>query len=397
MISDSVNDLAVAQIARSAIWDDGTWHPRNHLGTLTHVITLKDGPGDDQTLTLTGNQTGRFYVLPGDWTIDTRSYIDGVLIGVGNLTVNISRGMSGPITITKEAPDDFSTVQITFNPGSGSFSNLGAGVVLTTYVPTGARVHRPENPSRSGFGFVNWFTQAVGIDPDDTFLYNLNTPVTSNLALFAGWSENFYTVTYRWNYSGALAGGIFDTLTNIGHGATLPLPAVISRTGFRFNGWFREASATNAWNFSSDTVTSNINLYAGWSTYINNVAINVTYPVTGVTPDMTPSGIGNFTVTSVVWTNTTTGTPLTGADEFTVGSAYRIDITLEANNGFAFPDTLDATISGQNVIAPDVSPGGNAVTLSHTFTVTDGPILSLLPASFLNFNNLDFWLYTTGC
>jgi uncharacterized repeat protein (TIGR02543 family) len=51
---------------------------------------------------------------------------------------------------------------------------------------------------------------------------------------------------------------------NSGDKATEPVPAP-TKEGLTFAGWFKEAECTNAWVFSSDTVTSNITLYAQWT------------------------------------------------------------------------------------------------------------------------------------
>ncbi|MFV0352440.1 MAG: InlB B-repeat-containing protein [Oscillospiraceae bacterium] len=41
-------------------------------------------------------------------------------------------------------------------------------------------------------------------------------------------------------------------------------PANPTRTGFTFVGWYKESAGTNAWNFNSDVVNSDITLYAVW-------------------------------------------------------------------------------------------------------------------------------------
>lgn len=42
-------------------------------------------------------------------------------------------------------------------------------------------------------------------------------------------------------------------------------PEVPTASGYRFDGWFKEESYTNLWNFETDKVTSNITLYAKWT------------------------------------------------------------------------------------------------------------------------------------
>ena len=47
--------------------------------------------------------------------------------------------------------------------------------------------------------------------------------------------------------------------------------------GCIFKGWYKEASCTNLWNFSTDTVTENTTLYAKWTVTIG-YAIGADFP-----------------------------------------------------------------------------------------------------------------------
>jgi len=57
-----------------------------------------------------------------------------------------------------------------------------------------------------------------------------------------------------------------STVPNISFnsGNTILEPAAPVKTGFSFAGWYKEASCTNKWNFSTEPVTENITLYAKW-------------------------------------------------------------------------------------------------------------------------------------
>lgn len=47
-------------------------------------------------------------------------------------------------------------------------------------------------------------------------------------------------------------------------GELLDEPEVPTREGYRFVGWFRDASCTEAWLLESDTVEGDMTLYAAW-------------------------------------------------------------------------------------------------------------------------------------
>jgi uncharacterized repeat protein (TIGR02543 family) len=54
-------------------------------------------------------------------------------------------------------------------------------------------------------------------------------------------------------------------LANIVNGSVITRPPDPTRAGFTFINWFREPTGTIPWNFATDTVTANVNLYARWN------------------------------------------------------------------------------------------------------------------------------------
>ena len=64
-----------------------------------------------------------------------------------------------------------------------NFNSNGGSPVQTQYIDEGYTATRPENPTRSGFNFDNWY-----IEPDFINIYNFYTPVTSNMTLHAKWN-----------------------------------------------------------------------------------------------------------------------------------------------------------------------------------------------------------------
>lgn len=68
-----------------------------------------------------------------------------------------------------------------------------------------------------------------------------------------------YTVTFNSNGGSAVAS------QEVSSGGLVTRPADPTKSGLTFGGWYKEAGLTTAWNFASDTVTSNITLYAKWS------------------------------------------------------------------------------------------------------------------------------------
>jgi uncharacterized repeat protein (TIGR02543 family) len=101
----------------------------------------------------------------------------------------------------------------------------------------------------------NWMTYTAG----QTFIVPGN-----NVTLTAVWIPvpATYTVTYNNNNTN---GGVYTTQTTIAVGSTLTAPTKPSRIGYSFIGWYKDAACVNVWNFDTDTIKADINLYAKWA------------------------------------------------------------------------------------------------------------------------------------
>lgn len=73
-------------------------------------------------------------------------------------------------------------------------------------------------------------------------------------------SENTLTVTFEEN-----GGSAVPDIVGLSYKAAITAPAAPTKTGYAFGGWYKEAACTNLWNFSTDTVTEDITLYAQWT------------------------------------------------------------------------------------------------------------------------------------
>ncbi len=89
-------------------------------------------------------------------------------------------------------------------------------------------------------------------DSSDSLDSNSNTSVDSNTT---------YTVTFNLNYEGAQGAPMSQTISYLGF-VTEPTEPV--RIGYDFEHWATTINGTIAWNFASDTVTSDLTLFAIW-------------------------------------------------------------------------------------------------------------------------------------
>ena len=109
--------------------------------------------------------------------------------------------------------------------------------------------------------------------------------MTADKTVYAKWTINTYTVTYKNNYNNTDATD-FNTLAVV-YGSKLSAPTQPTRTGYTFGGWYTEAACTDAWNFRNNTVADNITLYAKW-TAAPNTTYSVTYAPNGATSGNVP-------------------------------------------------------------------------------------------------------------
>ncbi|MGN0812311.1 MAG: leucine-rich repeat protein [Candidatus Coproplasma sp.] len=77
-------------------------------------------------------------------------------------------------------------------------------------------------------------------------------------------STTEYTITYDAN-GGTFANETNSTVQKANGGTTLTAPASPSRTNYSFGGWATDKNGNTLWKFATDTVTSNLTLYAVWN------------------------------------------------------------------------------------------------------------------------------------
>jgi uncharacterized repeat protein (TIGR02543 family) len=112
-------------------------------------------------------------------------------------------------------------------------------------------------------------------DAPGTFEYGTFMHVASDFKILyplgkADWTTptwcGYFSAPYEYLVSYNSQGGSFVPCSPALSGKTIPAPANPSRTGYTFDGWYKEAACTNVWTFSTDKVTKTMTLYAKWLT-----------------------------------------------------------------------------------------------------------------------------------
>jgi uncharacterized repeat protein (TIGR02543 family) len=68
-----------------------------------------------------------------------------------------------------------------------TFDSNGGSLVKSQSVAEGEKATRPDNPTKDGYGFVNWYDNEDCTDPH----YDFDTPVTADITLYAKWLNLF--------------------------------------------------------------------------------------------------------------------------------------------------------------------------------------------------------------
>jgi uncharacterized repeat protein (TIGR02543 family) len=258
--------------------------------------------------------------------------------------------------------------------------STAAPIELAVRVNT-AMTDPPPVPTREGYTFDGWFTQASGGS-----LFNFSVPITGDTVIYAHWTQIFYTVTFRFNYEGAPEPYLVST--PITHGSPVNRPANPTRTGgYTFDAWYKEAGCVNQWNFVTDTVTEALGLYAKWSINSYTVSFNTdggsavaSQPVAHGSMATRPADPTRTGYTFDDWYTQATGgsllnfsAPITG-DTGIYARWTQIYYTVTFNmDGGTMTDPLTLQVPhGGTVTMPDPDPTRTGYTFAGWFTQATG-------------------------
>ena len=124
-------------------------------------------------------------------------------------------------------------------------------------VPLGNPIEKPADPSAEGYKFNGWYK-----DMTCQTKWNFDDPVTGDMTLYAEWDVQQYRVTFD-----MMGHGLGPNSQMVNYGDQVAEPAAISIEGYTFEGWFKDISFENKWDFDADFVKSDTTLYAK---YVSN-------------------------------------------------------------------------------------------------------------------------------
>jgi len=156
--------------------------------------------------------------------------------------------------------------QWTANAIAVTFNSQGGSAVANASTAAGSALAAPPTPTRAGYILNGWFTESTG-GSRVTFPYAHSQ--TADFSLFAQWSANSITVTFKSQGGTVVANG--STFT----GASLSAPNPPTRAGYTFIGWFVDSIGGSRIAFPyTHGQTADFTLFAQWSANPLNVAFN---------------------------------------------------------------------------------------------------------------------------
>lgn len=252
------------------------------------TLTITSDDKTSNTLTVTGNNgsagIGGYQPSLGtkkacgsisieNVTVSASSQSTDVLGSYAPGIGNIGSALCGTITIDNAivhaygfGSEDYFAPAI----GSGKFftEDTAASVpVITICNQSEVHAHRGAYSGNSYADYIgrsgsnnNPQSGAIQADVAECKIYLYTGDTRDNMLVFSNTNISpVRTVNFVTSYGSAPA------MQYIAQGGKVNTPTKPSATGYSFDGWYKEAACTNAWNFQTDTVTGNTTLYAKWS------------------------------------------------------------------------------------------------------------------------------------
>ena len=231
---------------------------------ITYEVTF-DSKGGSAVGTATVGEGGTV-IRPADPTRDGYAFDDWYDDSSLSTIYDFDTLVMGDITLFANWTGN--TYTVTFDKNGGDTE--ANPTTRTVTVPATTISALPSAPTRTGYTFFSWNTQADG----DGDIFKANTPVTENITVYAKWTALYTTITFNANSgTGAM------TKQTIQANTTAALTAnAFTRTGYTFAGWAASAVGpavyTDGGNYAAAASTASVTLYAVWTQNAYTVVFN---------------------------------------------------------------------------------------------------------------------------
>ena len=150
---------------------------------------------------------------------------------------------------------------IIFDPNGGTLNGKQSVIIVE-----GMPVPEPEAPTKSGYIFDGWYS-----DADTSIPYDFDTPATSSFTLYAKWTAKSWTVTFQPD------GGTEIDSQSVANCNKAVKPDNPEKEGYTFEGWYSDTDTSIPYDFNSPVI-ADITLYAKWTQITYTVTFDANLP-----------------------------------------------------------------------------------------------------------------------
>lgn len=269
-------------------------------------------------------------------TVEVKNKSNQLVTLTGNqIVVEANQVYTVKVTVTIEGETAFKTFTVTAVASSVTTHVItfdvqgGSPQIEPLTVNHGEVISLPVNqPIKTGYQFVGWFLDSNGQMP-----VTQDTLVTTNMTIYAGYIEldSLATVSFVTNGANESYPAI-----QVNKGSFLPSIQTPTKTGYRFEGWYLEASFDTLVQVEMTQIYQDTTLYAKW--------VDTSIPTYVITYDLN-GAIQTSTITESVLQNDTAK----GFGTTPVRSGYRLEGYSETPEGeilydFNTPVTQNITL-----------------------------------------------------
>jgi uncharacterized repeat protein (TIGR02543 family) len=238
------------------------------------------------------SKLANFYFLGNAPAVDSSSFT-GVAAGAKAYITSRATGFPNVGSIWERLLVDIEVHAVTYN------SNSGSSVTPGSFTTGGEISSAPTQPTRSGYTFAGWSATNGG----SLITFPYEPKVTQAITLYAKWTANTYTLTYRYNSATGGNKAATARFTTGGVAITLPTP---TRTNYTFGGWYSDAGfVTKLGNagasYSPTGATRTLGAYAKWARIPVKAAASTKPTISGKATSTT-NGTNKLTAKIGTWT-----------------------------------------------------------------------------------------------
>ncbi len=223
-------------------------------------------------------------------------------------------------TITEDAYAKYlGKVTVTFDTNDGTAIDpvaIGYDTKLTA----------PVAPEKEHYSFLGWYT-----DEALTTAFSFDTPVTSDITLYAKWKLNEFTVSFDAN-GGDTSVASKEVIYGEAYG-DMPAP---TRTGYTFNGWYTAATGgTKIEKTTTVTAAANHTLYAQWTVNAYSVSWNTgtgySITVNRTSSPLQGASTGNLSSGATIYYGDVLSVTYAASTGYSLGNKGKTSITVTGN------------------------------------------------------------------